>query len=276
MSKVLVVLLLSFMVSAAWAGPECDGDRVKFCRGISEADVLKLGSGCLTINVDALKPQCREQVQEIMKKQNPCMADQQRFCPQEKASGRGLVKCLEQNAQLLSKACQAHNDNLKVDPEIENLVCGADYLNHCDAQEVPRVYCATKALKEGKFSKACKRVLQLMWPQRYSDQVLAQFDPHLELLPFCQRDLNQHCASQSMATLKSNNYSCLMKSLPSLGRPCVYALGQAASTIYPCLEAAFFHCTGDELAEGGLACVRKKVARPTSACSKQLASAKKN
>lgn len=95
-------------------GP-CAKDREKLCANVEKGEgrVMK----CLKDNADKLSPECkahREEMKASMKKmKESCHADAEKLCGDKKAGHGEKMRCMKENKEKLSHACQERMKAMK-------------------------------------------------------------------------------------------------------------------------------------------------------------------
>jgi hypothetical protein len=93
--------------AAAQSPKACSEDIARFCQGVPQGEGRI--AQCLKAHESELSPNCKadmEQRQSKMKMmRQACSDDIKKFCGQIQPGGGRIVKCLEENRQMLSPAC---------------------------------------------------------------------------------------------------------------------------------------------------------------------------
>lgn len=102
-------LLIAADAGAAQKGVgSCSKDIEKLCPGIAPGGTRLLQ--CLTKNQSRLSPGCADKLREIQESAaqewEPCQQDREKFCRDANPDGGGLARCMQDNSERMSVACQ--------------------------------------------------------------------------------------------------------------------------------------------------------------------------
>ena len=105
--SVIWIVLWMTAPAAAQNPKACSDDIARFCQGVPQGEGRI--AQCLKAHESELSPNCKADMMQRQAKmkemQQACADDINKFCGQVQRGGGRIIKCLEENRQLLSPAC---------------------------------------------------------------------------------------------------------------------------------------------------------------------------